>query len=209
MATMRTLLIEPTQADLPIADDVASALSASGHEVVRCTEPGADAFPCKGLTHEGCPLEGPPVHAVVALRERPTAPPTAGESGITCALRTGLPVVVVGAEEAEPGPLAEWTEVCADVDRLSGSIERAVETAAERRAEPLVREVRRVLAVEGIDAGEVRVDVSRDGDLAHLTVRTELSLDARVSGVVATRVHAVDAGGAWPTTKVAVAVIPL
>ena len=67
-------------------------------------------------------------------------------------------------------------------------------------------EVLRVLQVEGVDAGEVRVEVERDGDTASVMVRTEHPLDERVANTVATRVHAIDAKGAWPTKKLGVAV---
>ncbi|MCB1030162.1 MAG: hypothetical protein KDA95_02420, partial [Acidimicrobiales bacterium] len=193
---MRTLLIEPSSGDHRASELVASTLQESGHEVVRCHERDAPAFPCKGLTHEGCPLEGPPVHAVVAIRDKPTAAPTAQESGITCALRVGLPVVVIGDQEPSPGPLAEWTEVCDDAAALPAAISRAVDAVSQRRAEPLLVEARRVLAIEGVDGGEVTVEVHRESDVAKITVTTEHQLDERVAGIVATRVHAVDSGGA-------------
>ena len=201
---MRTLLIGSVAgAEEPLVE----RLDAAGHDVVRCHHPDGPDFPCSALTEDGCPLEGHgPVDVAITVH-REGSPVTARESGATCAVRAGIPLVVVSADDHHP--FVAVADVSTGAEGVPRALDRAVAVAAEKRAAPLAAEARRLLEVEGIDAGEVRVDVSRDGDLAHLTVRTELSLDARVSGVVATRVHAVDAGGAWPTTKVAVAVIPL
>jgi hypothetical protein len=200
---MRTLLIEPTQRST--AGPVADALEAAGHQVVRCHHVEGPAFPCAGLTDEGCPIEGPiPVDLAVAVRPEASAQPTAEEAGVTCAIRTGLPLVVVGP--AGPTPFAPWAEACGDPEQLPSAADRAIDAIARRRAAPLRDEVLRVLAVEGVDAGEVRVEVRRDGDTAEVMVRTERPLDERVANTVATRVHAVDRTGSWPTTKLAVAV---
>ena len=197
---MRTLLIEPQ-----VGASVADVLTSAGHEVVRCHHADEPAFPCAGLTDEGCPLEvGGEIDAAVAVRPDAAPQPTADESGVTCAIRAGLPVVVLSPNG--PNPFAEWTEPCADAAELPAAIGRAVEATAARRAAPMRDEVLRILAVEGVDAGEVRVEVVRDGDTAQVMIRTEHALDERVANTVATRVHAVDASSAWPTKKLGVAV---
>lgn len=201
VAPMRTLLIEPTPVDASVADLLASA----GHEVVRCHHADAPAFPCAGLTDDGCPLEGGgEVDAAVAVRHEATPQPTADESGVTCAIRAGLPVVVLAPRG--PNPFAEWAEPCAEAAELPAAIDRAVEATAARRAAPMRDEVLRILATEGVDAGEVRVEVERQGDTANVMIRTEHELDERVANTVATRVHAVDAKSPWPTKKLGVAV---
>lgn len=198
---MRTLLIEPTQVGASVADALASA----GHNVVRCHEAGAPAFPCAGLTEVGCPLDGrTEIDAAVAVRDQALAEPTADEAGVTCAIRAGLPVVVLAPEG--PSPFAHWSEPCTDATDLPAAIDRAVEATAARRAAPLRAEALRVLAVEGVDAGQVEVEVLRDGDTAQVLVRTEHPLDEKVANTVATRVHAVDARSTWPTSKLGVAV---
>ena len=198
---MRTLLIEPTQVGASVAD----VLTSAGHEVVHCHEAGAPAFPCAGLTDDGCPLEGHgEIDAAVAVRDDAAPQPTAEESGVTCAIRAGLPVVVLGPDG--PNPFADWTEPCAAADELPAAIDRAVEATAARRAAPMRDEVLRVLVTEGVDAGEVQVQVVREGDTAQVMIRTEHPLDEKVANTVATRVHAVDAKGSWPTKKLGVAV---
>jgi hypothetical protein len=199
---MRTLLIESTPTS------VADVLDAAGHDVVRCHHAEGPAFPCAGLTEEGCPLEGPiPVDLAVAVRPEASDQPTAEEAGVTCAIRTGLPLVVVGP--AGPDPFAPLAEPCDSPDAVPEAAARAIDAIARRRAAPMRDEVLRLLAVEGVDAGEVRVEVVRHGDTAEVMIRTEHPLDERLANTVATRVHAVDRTGSWPTTKLGVAVGPL
>ena len=63
-----------------------------------------------------------------------------------------------------------------------------------------------MIEAEGVDAGEVRIDVERDGTLALVMIRTERPLPVDVANAVATRLHAVDQRGSWPTTKLSVGV---
>ena len=199
---MRTLLIESTP---NAAGSVAGTLDAAGHDVVRCHGEGAPTFPCSGLTAEGCPIEAHgPIDVAIAVHAGAGAEPTAREAGATCAARSGIPLVVLGA--GDDHPFEAWAETCDDPAQLPQAVDRAIAGIAARRASPLVAEARRVLAVEGVDAGEVRVEIQRDGDTAHILVRTEHALDEAVANRVATRVHAVDQQGSWPTSKVGVAV---
>ncbi len=193
---MRTLLIE--------SGDRSIEQALAGHEIVRCHAPDSPAFPCAGLTEEGCPIEHHgPIDVAITVRPDDAGAPTAEEAGTTCAIRTGLPTVVLGGAEQ---PYAEWSATAASVDDLPDAIEAAIALQAERRAAPIRAEAERVLAVEGVDAGRVDVDVAREGDTAHITIRTERPVDERVGGVLATRAHAVDQKGSWPTSKVGVAV---
>ena len=196
---MRTLLIEATPAD---RDSLAADLYAAGHDVVRCHPVDGPAFPCAGLRHEGCPLDGAPVDVAIAVRDEAATPPTADEAGITCAARIGLPIVVVAPDG--PNPFAPWAEPCSDPADVVDACGRAVDALARRRAEPLAVEARRVIALEGEHPGAVHVVVRRDGDTAHVRVLTDRPLSASVLGTVATRLHAVDGRGSWPTTKLAV-----
>lgn len=196
---MRILLIEPTPAgSVSLADD----LQAADHDVVRCHPADGPAFPCAGLTHEGCPLESGPIDLAVAVREEATALPAPDEAGVTCAARTGLPIVVVGPDG--PNPYTPWAERCSDAADLPDACDRAIETVSRRRAEPLGDEARRVIALEDVDPGAVHVTVRREGDTAHVRVLTDHTLPSSVAGTVATRLHAVDQRAPWPTTKFAV-----
>lgn len=199
---MRTLLIEPTPAG---GASLAPDLDAAGHQVVRCHPADGPSFPCAGLTHEGCPLDdGQPIDVAIAVRDEALPGPTADEAAVTCAIRVGLPVVVLGAEG--PNPFAQWAESCHDAADLADACDRAIATVAERRAAPLRVEVARVLALEGIDAGDFDVEVRREGTTAQVMVRTQEPLPIAVANTIATRLHAVDQHGAWPTTKLSVSV---
>jgi hypothetical protein len=196
---MRMLLIESGDRSVEQALD--------GHEIVRCHAPDSPAFPCAGLTEDGCPIEHHgPIDVAITVRPDDAGVPSAEEAGATCAIRTGLPMVVVGGAEQPFGP---WSTTAASADELPGAIDRAITLVAERRAQPIVAEIERLLEVEGVDAGRVEVDVLRDGDTAHITIRTEREVDEAVAGKLATRAHAVDQRGAWPTSKVGVAVATL
>lgn len=205
---MRTLLIESTPRG---SAAVAGTLEASGHQVLRCHQVDGPAVPCAGLTDEGCPIEGHgPVDVAIAVHDPAEADATAREAGATCAVRTGIPLLVVGRDT----PFDRWADATAAptfaaddlASELDSAVGRAIAGAAARRAEPLAAEARRVLEVEGIDAGEVTVEVTRDGDTAHVLVRTERPVPEQVANTIATRVHAVDQRGSWPTTKLGVAV---
>ncbi len=196
---MRTLLIEPTPAG---PASLARDLDAAGHDVVRCHPPDAPSFPCAGLT-DGCPLDhSMPIDVAIAVRDEARPAPTADEAAVTCAIRAGLPVVVVGPPGANP--FSAWSEPCHDPADVGAASERAIAGVAERRAAPLQAEAERVIALEGVDVGSVEVTVDRDGDLAAVTVRTERPVPKDLAGVMATRIHAVDQVGTWPTAKLSV-----
>jgi hypothetical protein len=77
-------------------------LEQAGHQVLRCHEPGARAFPCAGLEGAGCPLEREPIDVALTVRGRPAGQPTALEDGVSCALRRRIPVVVAGRTTTNP-----------------------------------------------------------------------------------------------------------
>ena len=83
------------------ADPSAEALVAEGHEVVRCRDPFAPGHPCAGYEGE-CPIDVEEVDVALAVRGRPLPRPTAGEHGVVCASRAGIPVVVAGQVAFQP-----------------------------------------------------------------------------------------------------------
>jgi hypothetical protein len=92
---MKVMLIESVPSGDP---DVAEELRARGHEVVRCYEGGDSPFPCLGVTApERCPLAAGDVPVACVVREFGVFDPTPFEAGVTCALRSRVPVVVESA----------------------------------------------------------------------------------------------------------------
>lgn len=199
---MRTLLIE---SDPATGAQVAETLDALGHHIVRCHERGAPAFPCAALAPDGCPLEQSPVDVVVTAHDASWSAPGADEAGVTCALRVGVPVVAVSGPDH---PFTAHAETCTDPAEVGAAVDRAIAASDRRRAEPLEAEARRLCDLEGVDAGHVSVEVRRDAETARIVVRTERPVDDAVAGRLATRLHALDATGSWPTSKVSVAVVP-
>jgi hypothetical protein len=96
---MKVLVLESEAGAATIA---AAQLERAGHQVLRCHEPGARAFPCAALQDDGCPLERECVDVVLTVRGRPVGQPTALEDGVSCALRRRVPVVVAGRTSVNP-----------------------------------------------------------------------------------------------------------
>ena len=89
---MKVMLIESVPSGDP---SVADELRSRGHDVVRCYEDDAQPFPCVGLTSpERCPLASGDVAVACVVREFGMFDPTPFEAGVTCALRSRVPVVV-------------------------------------------------------------------------------------------------------------------
>jgi hypothetical protein len=104
----------------------AAALEVAGHIVHRCHEPGDETFPCNAFRPgRGCPLDAG-VEVVVTSRARPTDVPAAGETGVTCGLRAGLPLIVNGISRHSP-----FNELAVSIVGEQGDLVDAVETATD------------------------------------------------------------------------------
>src|SRR5688500_13217404 len=153
---LRVLL---TETDKGACDPVAQRLEAAGHEVLRCHEPGAPAFPCVGLADEsGCPLEGS-VDVVVAVRARPHPKPTPLEDGVTCALRSHVPLVVSGNDGLNP--FEEWTRIAADQDDTVEAAEWAAHAPLIGPTRTATSEAQRMVGLLGHEAHGVEAVVRR------------------------------------------------
>lgn len=204
---MRTLLIESSPG---VGAEAAAALSDAGHPVVRCHEQGQPTFPCGDLASPGsCPLHGPgAVDVVLSVRHPDDAEPTAAEAGVTCALRAGVPVVVLGDQEANP--FAALTVPVADDDPVAAVV-AAYRAGKEVAAAPLRAEVLRLLGEAGASADEdaVEIDVERQGERYRIAVTVPADLPI-TNESIATHVHARfrEAGLAAQTIDVAVRSLP-
>jgi len=91
------------ESDRGAADQAASDLTDAGHVVLRCHEPGAPAFPCRGLADQStCPLRSHVVDVALTVRSRPRSQPAPQEDGVRCALMHRVPLVVAGPAVLDP-----------------------------------------------------------------------------------------------------------
>ena len=85
------------------ADQAARELTEAGHVVLRCHEPGASAFPCRGIEDQStCPLRSHAVDVALTVRSRPRSQPAPQEDGVRCALMHRVPLVVAGPSVLDP-----------------------------------------------------------------------------------------------------------
>lgn len=167
---MRILL---TESDAGGADAATATLEAAGHEVLRCVEHDAAAFPCTGLSTGDCPVDGR-VDVAVTVRSEPHPGPTERETGVVCALRHHVPVVVSSVDEADP--LATWST--ATVTGATTDLLAAVDAAAHGE----LTDHARVAAEEAghqLIGGAFTVVAHRRARGVVVTVRTSDVLDPR------------------------------
>jgi len=174
---MKVMLIESVPSGDPA---VADELRARGHEVVRCHESNDSPFPCVGVTApERCPLAAGDVSVACVVREFGVWDPTPFEGGVTCALRSRVPVVV---EQPTMSPFLSYV-IDAQGD-LVGTAERAAVESLAGHVEVL-RSFFATSAVADIDVrrcdGGLKVTVSLPAGAPDCDVRNVMS---RAAGVV-------------------------
>jgi hypothetical protein len=182
---MRILLLESAPG---VGAEAAASLTAEGHELVRCIDPGAPAFPCREVEEPGsCPLgTQPAVDCAVVVHEGDARQPTAWEAGVSCALRHQVPVVT--RHEGAKSPFAGWAIPVGDAG-IDAACELAVTAARAHEVRPLVDEVEQFLDRLGIAPGGVAVDIRREGDRARIVVTVPPG-GGEHAHAIATRVHA-------------------
>lgn len=86
-----------------VIEQAAENLTGSGSAIaLRCTEPGAPAFPCLGVIDpDRCPLARG-AEVVLAVRHRAAAEVTPREVGVVCGLHARIPVVIAGMSHDAP-----------------------------------------------------------------------------------------------------------
>ena len=161
---MRILVIETY---LEAATFAVRQLAAAGHEVVRCRDETAPAFPCDGLTPGGCPVDAG-IDVALTVRSGPPDKPTAREDGAVCALRRHVPLVVASAEG--PNPFDGWATVCVDDGDVVAACEAAATSDISSLSELALTEARRTLAFGGHDAEEATVSTRRSARAVKIDV---------------------------------------
>ncbi|MBI2710397.1 MAG: hypothetical protein HYX34_11985 [Actinobacteria bacterium] len=183
---MRMLLIE---SEPSAGDAVAAGLVDTGHTLVRCHPQGAAAFPCVALqAARVCPLDTGDVDVTVTVRNPGASAVSAGEAGVTCSMRRGVPVVAVGDPHDAFSGLATRAGPGEDVAAVCG---RAVAAANDRLTVPVRREVDHMLESAGLAGTESRVEVFREGPVLRLRVLVDPATPAALRNVIAVRAHGV------------------
>lgn len=178
---MEVLVLESEPAAANAAID---ALTAAGHTVVRCHDPGAEGFPCRALDPGACPLGRGSVRVVLDVRGRTSPHPTALEDGVTCALRHHLPVVVAG--KTAVNPFAPFAVTDAAGHDVVAACERAADSGQAQHEAVASRALDATLRNAGLDGGEVSVRRTDDGLV--VTLRVPPEADTKTREVAAVRV---------------------
>jgi hypothetical protein len=126
LRSMRVLLMDSHPGSAGPASD---ALLADGHQVVRCRDQFAPTQPCAGFDGV-CPIDVEPVDVALDVRGRPLPRPTAGEHGVVCASRAGIPVVVAGQVAFQPFEPLTTVELVGTSD-VTSACEAAVAAAED------------------------------------------------------------------------------
>ena len=104
------------QSERGAADEAAGELTAAGHVVLRCHDPGASAFPCRGIEDRSkCPLWSHRVDVALTVRSRPRSQPAPQEDGVRCALMHHPVVAGVVVQPLTPGPTVTSSARCEEV----------------------------------------------------------------------------------------------
>lgn len=142
-------------------DEAEQVLTAVGHEVVRCHDTQAAAFPCAALEHRGsCPFEQSPVDVVVTARDRAWPRPSPLEDGAVCGIHRLVPLIVHGTTVLEPFERWAMAETTTD-DELLDAVAGVAQAPLPEHGVVATRTMCELLATDGIDADGCTVEVRR------------------------------------------------
>lgn len=194
---LNVLLIETNPG---VGSTDASRLELAGHRVHRCyhrldqtaeaRQPTETRSLCTGVTDGTCPIDGG-IDVALMVRPRLAPRPSGSEGGVSCALRSGIPVVEDGPEVLDP--YDPWL-----AGRVGDDPVAACEEAAEASFSPLrldiARRIAPVLRAAGIAPDTVAVNFETSGTNLRAML-TGPSCPTAAIGAMAVRVHdAVRAG---------------
>jgi hypothetical protein len=179
---LRVLVLESERG---AADAAIGELHDAGHEVLRCHDPGAPAFPCRALSHDDCPVRRAPVDVALTVRSRPRSQPAPLEDGVRCALERHIPLVVAGTAVLDP--YRDFaTEVLGRTTDVVDACRRAASAPLARHGAVARDAVVTVLARHGATL-EPEVEVHRRVGGLHVTVHGVDGLDHAVTAMASVR----------------------
>ena len=183
---MRVLVVERERGS---GARTAAQLEGHGHEVVRCDDADESSGRlCAGLPGgSGCPLDDQPVDVVVAVRGDEGGPSTDRETGIRCALRQRVPVMVLGS--ADGATYADWVDEVAEMEvpALDDRVTELGQAGLAAIGSIVAGTVRPLLAMHGIDGSAIDVTMARSNGRTRVHVRVDGELDAKLRQTCAVR----------------------
>jgi hypothetical protein len=163
-------------------------LTAAGHRVARCHDGEAPAFPCAAL-EGGCPLRNEIIDVALTVRRHPRSQPAPQEDGVTCALRTHVPVVVAGATALNP--FDDYAaEVVRDPDDIVSACERAARQPLPKHSRAAADAFGRVMKTHDVSGVTARVEVRRVHGNLQISVTGAGALPHDVRSIAAVRMMA-------------------
>lgn len=153
----------------------AALLRERGHEVIGCHEAGAAAnrWPCSGVA-DTCPLDDG-VDAAVALRRSQAS---RVESGVGCAVRQRIPLVLAGAGGgAADGVTPYAAAIVEGLGQLAEAVEQVADAPIPALSAAATAGLQGVARQRGVDE-DVRAEVVRNRRSLQITVRGPAGLDA-------------------------------
>lgn len=170
------------------ADAAAEELTAAGHKVLRCHEPGAPAFPCNALAEDpACPLRSGVVDVALTVRKRPRSQPAPQEDGVSCALESHVPLVVAGAIVMNPYTKFATELVEQPYDVVDACV-RAAEAPLRRHADRAAGALASVLDVHEVTGVQPTIEVYRREGRLHVEVHGANELDHTVKSIGSVRI---------------------
>ena len=196
---MRIVLIE---SEPGAGTEELAQLVAAGHDVARCQEPGATGFACRGLANPSrCPLEGAGVDLAVAVRTASAFEVGGDERGVTCALRSHVPVIMVS-----PGGHPYGSAVIDCGDDLVASCAAVAASPTWGHAHAILASLRSMSGLPPGAAADIGVDAVRRRDGVDITVVVPTSIDRSFEAQIANRAVTAARGYDRYSPKVDVAV---
>jgi hypothetical protein len=183
--TLNVLVLE---SDRGAADRAIADLTAAGHRVARCHDGEAPAFPCAAL-EGGCPLHNEVIDVALTVRRHPRSQPAPQEDGVTCALRTHVPLVVAGATALNP--FDDYAaEIVNDPDDIVAACERAARQALQPHSRVAAAAFGRVMRTHEVVGVTAHIEVRRMHGNLQISVAGANGLPHEVRSIAAVRMMA-------------------